>query len=505
MTFELSGRAGAAMRWRTAQLAGIQAIYFLRLLVLARLLAPDAFGLLAIAAVALSVMLTLSDLGMIPALVQRRDATLEQHNAAWTVGLLRAVFIAAVLSIAAPAVAHLFGEPRAAPIIQALALRPVIEAAASIGVARLTRELRFRELALMYLPGAVIDLVVAIALAPWLGVWALVAGSLAGAVTTALLSYVFAPHRPQVVFSTQLIAPFVRFGRWVMLTGILGLVGTTVLQLVVSRQLGAGALGLYFLASKVALLPLGAASAVVGSVAFPLFADLRDDGTRTAAAFRTLLTGQMILLLPVYGTLIVLAPALETALGPRWIGTAPVMQILGAGAVAALFGETLGPLFMGKGQSARTFALEVVQTGLLLAALWPLVRALGVGGAATAWLAGTVAALLLAFVWFRRILPGERVAEWTTLLAAAVAALAGAAVAALAAAALPNLPGLVVGAASGLVVATALLVVLDRLLGLELSRLVRVMRGSAGSSEGQQSAGAARATDDVVARRSAKG
>jgi O-antigen/teichoic acid export membrane protein len=164
------------------------------------------------------------------------------------------------------------------------------------------------------------------------------------------------------------------------------------------------------------------------------------------------------------------------------------MQILGAGAAAALFGETLGPLFMGKGQSARTFALEVVQTGLLLAALWPLVRALGVGGAATAWLAGTVAALLLGFVWLRRMLPGERVAEWTTLLAAAVAALAGSAVAALAAAALPNL-----------------LIVLDKLLGLELSRLARVIRGSASSSEGQQSAGAVRAAEDDVARRSARG
>ena len=167
-----------------------------------------------------------------------------------------------------------------------------------------------------------------------------------------------------------------------------------------------------------------------------------------------------------------------------------MIQILGAGAVAALFGETLGPLFMGKGQSGANVVLEVVQTGFLLAALWPLVRALGVGGAATAWLAGTVAALLLGFVWLRRMLPGERMAEWTTLLAAAVAALAGAAVAALAAAALPQLLGLVVGAASGLVVATALLIVLDRLLGLELVRLARVMLGSAGSSEGQQSAGA---------------
>ena len=269
MTFELSSRAGTAMRWRAAQLAGIQAIYFVRLLILARLLAPDAFGLLAIATVALGVMLQLSDVGMIPALVQRRDATVEHYNAAWTVGLLRASLVAALLICAAPAGARLFGEPRATPIIQALALRPIIEAAASIGVARLTRELRYRDLAFMYVPGAMIDMVTAITMAPSLGVWALVAGALAGAMTTTLLSYAFAPHRPGFVFRTEAIAPLVRFGRWVMLTGAVGLIGSTMLQVVLSRRLGAGALGQYFLASKVAGLPFSAVSAIsrIGRIA----------------------------------------------------------------------------------------------------------------------------------------------------------------------------------------------------------------------------------------------
>jgi len=500
MTFELSSRAGTAMRWRAAQLAGIQAIYFVRLLILARLLAPDAFGLLAIATVALGVMLQLSDVGMIPALVQRRNATVEHYNAAWTVGLLRASLVAALLICAAPAGARLFGEPRATPIIQALALRPIIEAAASIGVARLTRELRYRDLAFMYVPGAMIDMVTAITMAPSLGVWALVAGALAGAMTTTLLSYAFAPHRPGFVFRTEAIAPLVRFGRWVMLTGAVGLIGSTMLQVVLSRRLGAGALGQYFLASKVAGLPFSAVSAIVGSVALPLFVDLRDDAQRTAAAFRRLFTGQFLVLLPLYGTLLVLAPLLEEVLGPRWIGTAPVIRILGVVGVIGLLGDTLGPLFMAKGQPYRTFVLEVVQMGILVAALLPMVSALGASGAAAAWLAGTTASMLLGLVWLRRMLPGERVGNLAALAAAAFAALTGAAVAALAGTARPLLLGLILGGACGVAVAATVLLVLNRLLGLELGELASWLRGPTDGSAVDPNAHTARTADGKPAR-----
>jgi PST family polysaccharide transporter/lipopolysaccharide exporter len=499
MTPDLTSSAGAALRWRAAQLAGVQLIYFLRLLILARLLAPDAFGLLAIATVALGVMMQLSELGMIPALVQRRDATLEQHDAAWTVGLMRGVLVAGVLVLAAPAIASLFGEPRATPIIQALALRPIIDAGASIGIAQLTRALRFRELALLYVPGAIVDTVTAIATARWLGVWALVAGALAGAATTALLSYALAPHRPRLVIRKSAIAPLVRFGRWVMLTGIVGLAGTTVVQVVLSRSLGPGALGVYFLANRFAFIPATAASTIVGSVAFPLFADLHENAARTAAAFRNLVSAQMIALLPLYGLMFVLAPAFEEVLGPRWTGTAPVMQVLSVAAVTGVFGETLGPLFMGKGQPARMFVLELLQTGLLVAAVWPLVALYGVSGAAAAWLTGNVAALMLGFLWVRRLLAGQRVSDRVVLVAAAVAALSATAIAAVASALLPALPGLIVGAVSGVAAAFLVLIALNRFLRLDLGALARWVRGSSDAPGIGQQTGTARTGDPTAA------
>src|SRR5688572_20780857 len=131
-------RAGAAMRWRAIQLAGVQGVYFLRLVLLAQLLAPDAFGLVAVAMVAIGVIARITDLGMVPALVQRESAVVEEYDAAWTVGLMRALTIALVLGAIATPVAAVFGEPSAAPVIQALGWRPVIEAGASIGVVRLT-------------------------------------------------------------------------------------------------------------------------------------------------------------------------------------------------------------------------------------------------------------------------------------------------------------------------------------------------------------------------------
>jgi O-antigen/teichoic acid export membrane protein len=107
-------------------------------------------------------------------------------------GLVRAACITLLLVALAPIIARLFNEPRATGIIQVLALRPLIESLGSIGIVRLMRELRFRELALIYVPAAILDLVVAIATAPFLGVWALVIGALAGAVTSTVMSYVHA-------------------------------------------------------------------------------------------------------------------------------------------------------------------------------------------------------------------------------------------------------------------------------------------------------------------------
>ena len=472
-------RAGTAMRWRAFQLAGVQGVYLLRLLLLAQLLAPDAFGLVAVAMVAIGVIARITDLGMVPALVQRESAVAEEYDAAWTVGLLRALTIALVLAAFALPVARIFGEPSAAPVIQALAWRPVIEAAASIGIVRLTRQMEFRRLAMIAVPAAVVDLAVAVVTARQLGVWALVAGALAGSGTTLLLSYLLAPHRPRLRFRFETIRPLIRYGRWVMATGIVALVGSSLSQIAISRIEGVAALGLYFLAWRVAFLPIDAMSAVISSVAFPMFARIRDDTRKTAATFRTLLTGESAVLLPGYALVFVLAPALEVVLGERWAGTAPIIRILSVAAVTGTLGELVTPLLMGRGRADRAFILETVQTGVLVAVLFPLVMALGARGAALAWLAGNVAALLLTIAWLRSLVPGGLDLEPKPILATLGAAAIAAAVALACASAMPPTMGLWTGALAGVASAAVTLIVLDRSMRLGLWELANWVRGTA--------------------------
>jgi O-antigen/teichoic acid export membrane protein len=475
----VQGHAGAAMRWRALQLAGVQGVYFLRLLLLAKLLAPDAFGLVAVAMVAIGVVARVTDLGMIPALVQRRSATLDEHDAAWTVGLVRAAAIALLLAAFSVPVASAFGEPSAAPVIQVLALRPVIEAFASIGIVGLTRQMEFRRLAMIAVPAAVVDLAVAVITAERLGVWALVAGALAGSATTVMLSYLLAPHRPRLRLRFADIRPLIHYGRWVLATGIVALVGSSLSQISISRIEGVAALGLYFLAWRVAFMPVDAVSAVVSAVAFPMFARIRDDVRATAATFRTLLTGQYVILVPGYALVFVLAPALEVMLGERWAGTAPIIRILSVSAVTSTLGELVTPLLMGRGRADRGFVLEVVQTGVLVAVLIPLVLEFGARGAALAWLIGNVSALAVTIVWLRTLVPGglrlDTRALFATIAAAVVAATAAWACTFL----LPPPASLVTGALAGVAGATAVLLALERALKLGLWELANWVRGGA--------------------------
>jgi O-antigen/teichoic acid export membrane protein len=415
----------------------------------------------------------LSNLGMIQALVQRPSPTSEEFDTGWTVNLLRAALVTAVLLVFGPLLAGLFDEPGAAPIIRAMAIRPFIAATASIGVVNLTRNLAFKRLAAMTLPAAIVEAVTSIALAPSLGVWALVVGTLSGAVAQTLLSYVVAPHRPRLRFDRAGATPLVRYGQWILYTGIVALIGTSLTQVGISRILGVSSLGMYFVASKLAFLPGEAAAAVIGAVAFPLYAAQRRDPDRSAATFRVLWTGQAVLFLPLFAIIIALAPALEGALGARWAGTALTTQILTASCMIGLFGDCVSPLLEGQGRADQSFVIEVVQTGGRLLFLLPLMSMFGLAGAALSWLVGNALAQIAAAIIIRDVLRRslEGLAKKRLASGVTAAAVAGAT----AATAAMVLTGFTALAAGGIMAAATTVVTwwgLDRLLDLRWHELL---------------------------------
>jgi O-antigen/teichoic acid export membrane protein len=474
MTEDLARSAGFALSWRAVQHIGVKLIYLARLLILAHLLSPEDFGLLAIATLSVDLLLTITDFGMVQALVQRADPDERHFDAAWTVGVVRAAAITLIVAIAAPLIADIFAEPRATNIIRLLALRPVLESSASIGMVRLTRQFRFRSLATLWLIEALTNTVVTIALASTLGVWALVVGALSAPIVMSILSYVAAPHRPRLRFDSAAIGELVRFGRWVFVTALIGLAGRSVLQATISRQLGVVELGMYSLAAKLAFLPAEISGAVIGSVAFPLFSRLQSNAEKTAIAFRTLFTGLIALILPVVAMLVVLSSTLvREVLDEKWQGTGPIIAILAVACAIGIFGDVVVPMFFGMGRPQRVTVLEALQSTVLILAVWLLAQDYGLFGAASAWIPAVLASQVLSVIYLRTHAPHCLSGLGAPMGAVLVASLAAAGIAALIDSVISGLAGLVVAATAGLAVAAAIILLADRWIHLGMVRSVQ--------------------------------
>jgi PST family polysaccharide transporter/lipopolysaccharide exporter len=467
----LARKTGNAIFWRTLDLVFVKIVFLVRIFILARLLTPDDFGLLAIGVTVIGVLIAVSDFGMVAALVQKPEVTQKDLNVAWTIGVLRASAIVVVISIAAPWISSVFGDSRAVDIVRILVLGVLIDSLASIRIANLNRELDFRPLAVLRIAQALLNAVVAIALAPKLGVWSLVAGALAGSLAYTSASYLIAPHKPRLEWEKTSGSSLLQYGRWVFLTGIVVVVGAAVMRAVISRQLGVAELGIFFLAARIAFLAEGVIESIIGSIAFPLYARLQSRPDEARAAFRTAFVGTAVLLIPASLLLVAIAPGLvDYILGDRWAGTATIMQILALTSLVGLIGTSSVPLFKGFGVPSRITVLEIVQSTLCIALVWSLTKSFGLPGAAVAMLVSVGGSQILSIVFVRRILSRPYSGLGSIVLALSIASSLGAAASVQIASSIEGVAGFLISAAGGVVVALVAIYLFDRMFNLGLGR-----------------------------------
>jgi O-antigen/teichoic acid export membrane protein len=437
-----TNQAGSALGWRAVQFFGEKLIFFVRLLVLARMLTPDDFGLFAIAVTVTGFFLSISDLGMIPALVQAQDIKDEQYDVSWTVGIARGLLISGLIIVTAPLIANIFAEPRVEEVVQVLALRPLVDSFVSIWVADLNRSLRFKPLAILKLTAALANTIASIALASAFGIWALVAGVLTGAIANLFLSYILAPYRPRLSFDLDSARPLIRFGRWIFINSLIALAGGYVLRIAISRQLGAAELGIYYLAAQVAYMPAEIASLVIGEVAFPLIARIQADIKQVTRAFRMMLIGSTALFYPASVLTIALAPSfVEEILGPKWAGTESVIRILSLATMIGLFGEVVVPILKGLGRPYNVTVVELVQAVLLISLVWGLTSRFGIAGAAFAWIPAVTVSQFLSAYFIKPLLLRPFATLSKSMLAIIIATFCGAVIAFVVVQFIPGLVG----------------------------------------------------------------
>lgn len=428
----LAEEAGNAFLWLISSVAAEKSIFLLRLLILARLLAPEDFGLFAIGITVIGVTSRLTDIGLNPALIQNPNQQKHYLDTAWSIGILRGLGVFIILFFAAPSIAGLFAEPRATDIIRVLVLATLVRSAASIQIPAITRALRFRGLAVLDVAGAVVNFAVSIFFARSHGVWALVFGHVAGVAVYSVGTYVVAPYRPSFQFSGKAAGRLIRFGRWIFLMGVLGVLVDAALRWMISTRLGLAELGLFFMATRLAFLPAQVINGVFGQVALPVYARVQENQFKLAASYRSVLIAMQVLLIPISMIFLILAPGLvEQVLGSNWTGATLILQILIFTSLTGLLESTLIPLQTGTGRPERVVAVGAIKSLILVNLAWLMMGPFGLAGVGWSYLVATVIVQILVVYILRRTiakpfkgLAGVFAALAATAATAALAALA---------------------------------------------------------------------------------
>lgn len=402
----LFGRALSAGFWASAWRMTLRLSTIIRTVILARILAPEDFGLMAIAAISISLLERFTQSGFEAALVQRTDDIEPYLDTAWTFQIMRALVMSGTLVVAAPWIARFFGAPEATEIIRVLAIAVAIAGFANIAVVRFVKELRFDKQFILQLGSKGTDIIVSIGAALILrSVWALVLGVLSGAAGRVIASYVIDDYRPRIRWVRHQFKHLFGFGKWITASQILNYVSENLDDILVGRILGIQSLGWYRMAYNFSQAVATEVESVTSQVAFPTYSKLQGAADKLRVAFMGSVHFVAFLGFPIaIGTALIAPDLTYGLLGDKWAPIIVPMQLLSIAGLFRGISATASPLFRSQGQPSIPPRFGLANIGIMAVLLYPAINAFGINGAAGAVLiAGVIPSIFELQLAFSRV------------------------------------------------------------------------------------------------------
>ena len=312
------------MLWRVVT----RSLGFVSTLVLARLLVPADFGLVAMATTFSAGVEALSQLGLQDALVRRQEEGFDLHHTAFTLQLGRAVATGAMIAAGAPAVAWWFAEPRLLPIVLILAGITVLNGLENVGMAEYRRAMRFDARFKVNLATRLAGFFTTIACAlAWESYWALMAGIVVSNAARVAMSYHMHPFRPRLRLARW--QELGRFSFWTWATAAVSLVWDRCDPFVLGPAFGPAKLGMYLLAMEIALLPVSEIIGPAADALFSAFSRAQKDGESSLHHAPEVASILVLGVAPVVLSISAASgPVVEVLLGAKWVEAWPVIAVL---------------------------------------------------------------------------------------------------------------------------------------------------------------------------------
>jgi lipopolysaccharide exporter len=324
----LSHRVGISSLWTIGTRITIQLFGLVSVILLSRWLGPAQMGLFEKTAIILAVLDMLSALGLETALVRRDSLERKHYDTAWTLNVVRGVFIFLTLLLIAPFADAWFHTKGLGTILPWLALMPVLTGLENIGMINVRRDLNFKAEYQWMVGRRIASFVIAIGLAFWLkSVWALVCASVGSGLVGLLLSYRLSAYRPR--FSLQGWSDLRHFVGWFFSYTTLGAITSRIDEILLLRFSSVSDTAFYRRAIELSGLPTTELAGPLARALLPGLAQLQFKPDELRALFTKFLALSVILSLPIcIGMFLLAAPFVELLLGSQWIAIAPLLKIL---------------------------------------------------------------------------------------------------------------------------------------------------------------------------------
>jgi len=339
-------------------------------IVLARLLRPDDFGLMAIALATVDVLAKLKDAGLFTATVQRSEVTHEQATTLFWLSAMLASTAALLTLGAAPVMGWFYRDVRLVPITAALACVPLLDGMTLQLEAVMTRQMRFVALSVMDASALAVGVLTAFLLASaGAGYWALVGQEIVYSIAYACVIWVVCRWRPGRPSRRSGVGPLVAFGLHLSGFRILNHLAMNLDTVFVGRFWGPQQAGLYDRAYRIITTPSTVLNTPLSGVAVPALSRLQDNGERFRIFYLAWLQFVFGLTMPLVAFLFVDAErAILTILGSQWIGIAPVLRVLAPAVFIGRFNVVTNWLYVATGRTDRQLRWSAIVLAAMVVA-----------------------------------------------------------------------------------------------------------------------------------------
>lgn len=330
MSKTLKDKAVSGIAWTSVERFSQQIIQFVIGIIIARILSPQDYGIIGMTAIFFAVANTFVDSGFGSALIQKKDRNDIDYSTCFYFNLAVGFVSYLILFFIAPAISDFYRIPLLCDVIRVLGLSLIVNSLTISQTARMTAEMKFKEMSVITIIIQVFTGIVGLyfAYTGW-GVWALVFQQLGSSIAKLIIIEVYLKWIPQFVFSIPSFKHMFSYGSKILCSSLINVIYDNMYTLVIGRVFSAKDVGYYNRGNQFAILPTTTILNIFMKVAFPLMAEVQNDTGKLQIAYKKFLRVPIFILYPILFGLIVLAkPLILVLLGEKWLPAVPILQVL---------------------------------------------------------------------------------------------------------------------------------------------------------------------------------